>query len=106
MSKRRDLRNRSNPSFFNRSLDDRMKNSSFFPGETIKSKYIPNSHRNLSLETADLTDYKKEKVFNKYNLPLFSRNISYFRQSFNQNDPSQLPFMSSLRAGQKFNRSC
>ena len=59
MSKRRDLKNRSNPSIFNRSLDDRMKNSSFFAGETIKSKYIPNTHRNLSLETADLTDYKK-----------------------------------------------
>ena len=26
-----------------------------------------------------------------------SRNISFFRDNFNQNDPSQLPFMSTLR---------
>lgn len=59
MSKRRDLRNRSNPSFFNRSLDDRMRNSSIFGHETTKSKYIPSDRKNQSLEATDLTDFKK-----------------------------------------------
>ena len=41
MSKRRDLRHRSNPSFFNASLDEKKLKNSFFGNDTIKSTFIP-----------------------------------------------------------------
>lgn len=41
MSKRRDLRQRSNPTFFNASLDEKKLKSSFFGNDTIKSTFIP-----------------------------------------------------------------
>lgn len=46
--------------------------------------------------TLDLTDFKKEKLFNRF-VYSYLRNISFFRDNFNQNDTTQLPFMSSLR---------
>lgn len=100
MSKKRDLRNRSNVSIHNISLDDRkLRNSSFFGTETIKSKYVPHGKHHQSDINGDLGQYRKDQLFNRYVLGIMDRNISYYRQSFNQNDSSQLPFMSSLRAG-------
>lgn len=55
MSKRRDIRQRSNPSFINLSLDERrLKNSFFSNNDTIKSKYIPSLKKSGNLNT-DLT---------------------------------------------------
>lgn len=69
MSKRRDLRNRSNVSINNMSLDDRkLRNSSFFGAETIKSKHIPSTKHHMSDIQADLGQYRKDQVFNKYYL--------------------------------------
>ena len=42
------------------------------------------------------------EIIQQVSFPL-CRNISFFRDNFNQNDPSQLPFMSSLREEQPFN---
>ncbi len=66
MSKRRDIRNRSNASINNMSLDDRrLRNSSFFGTETIKSKYIPAAKHNNSDANVDYLQSKKDKIFNK-----------------------------------------
>lgn len=49
MSRRRDLRTRSNAYINNISLDDRkLRNSSFFGTETVQSKYIPSGRHNSS----------------------------------------------------------
>jgi len=69
MSKRRDLRHRSNAYINNMSVDEtKLRNSSFFGAETTKSKYIPNSHynRNFSENEPNLQDFKKEKLYNRY----------------------------------------
>ncbi len=67
MSKRRDLRNRTNGSINNMSLDDRkLRNSSIFGTDTIKSKYIPVSKHHMSDATVDLLQNKKDKMFNRY----------------------------------------
>jgi hypothetical protein len=69
MSKRRDIRNRSIGSINNMSLDDRkLRNSSFFGAETIKSKYIPATKHNLSDLQTDVAQYKKDHLFNKYRI--------------------------------------
>lgn len=70
MSKRRDLRNRTNGSINNMSLDDRkLRNSSIFGTDTIKSKYIPVSKHHMSDATVDLVQNKKDKMFNRYLYP-------------------------------------
>ena len=67
MSRRRDLRNRTNASINNTSLDDRkLRNSSIFGAETIKSKYIPAPKHHMSQAAVDLSSKKKDIVFNKY----------------------------------------
>lgn len=72
MSKRRDLRNRSNASINNISLDDRkLRNSSFFGSETIKSKYVPSGKHHMSDIQTDLGQYRKDQLFNRYLLALF-----------------------------------
>lgn len=49
MSRRRDLRNRTNASINNISLDDRkLRNFSIFGAETIKSKYVPVPRHHMS----------------------------------------------------------
>lgn len=55
MSKRRNLRLKSNSSIFNASLDDKKLKNSFFGTDTIKSAYIPEVRFNKSLANADLT---------------------------------------------------
>ena len=76
MSKRRDIRNRSMGSINNMSLDDRkLRNSSIFGAETIKSKYIPATKHTISDLQTDVAQYRKDHVFNKYknhlNLEIF-----------------------------------
>lgn len=66
MSKRRDIRNRSIASINNMSLDDRkLRNSSIFGAETVKSKYIPQARHHLSDMQTGVAQYKKDQVFNK-----------------------------------------
>lgn len=67
MSKRRDLRTRSNAYFNNTSLDDhKLRNSSFFGAETIKSKYIPAGKHHLSDVHVSQSEQKKDKLYNRY----------------------------------------
>lgn len=67
MSKRRDLRTRSNAYFNNASLDEhKLRNSSFFGAETIKSKYIPAGKHNLSEIHVSQSEQKKDKLYNRY----------------------------------------
>lgn len=55
MSKRRNLKHKSNSSILNASLDDRKLKNSFFGNDTIKSAYIPEVRFNKSLANADLS---------------------------------------------------
>lgn len=60
MSKKRSLRNGSNPEFFNRSCDaHKLRNSSLFGVETAKSKYIPSANRTIGGGSTNLSDYHK-----------------------------------------------
>lgn len=60
---------------------------------TAQSFYVPQeTHRSDFNYDTDIQD----KLYNRY-LSNLCRNIAHFRDNFNANDPSQLPFMSSLR---------
>ena len=67
MSKRRDLRTRSNAYINNISMDDRkLRNSSFFGSETAKSKYIPSVRHKLSDIQINQSEHKKDTLYNRY----------------------------------------
>lgn len=59
---------------------------------TGQSILIPGDRENDAMGSG-LRD--QQRLFKVNNYP--PRNISFFRENFNPNDPSQLPFMSSLR---------